>query len=93
MTDLVRINSGLSSSATPLTAAPFTLDAGTLPIVPSTEVRPTFHVLYKRLHFSKNKTQYVCVYTHIYVIQRASEASEADSQSCSIEISDIYIYI
>ncbi len=24
-------------------------------------------------------------------IQRASEASEADSQSCSIEISDIYI--
>ncbi len=27
------------------------------------------------------------------VIQRASEASEADSQSCSIEISDIYIYI
>ncbi len=68
MTDLVRINSGLSSSATPLTAAPFTLDAGTLPIVPSTEVRPTFHVLYKRLHFSKNKTQYVCVYTHIYVI-------------------------
>ncbi len=26
-------------------------------------------------------------------IQRASEASEADSQSCSIEISDIYIYI
>ncbi len=27
------------------------------------------------------------------IIQRASEASEADSQSCSIEISDIYIYI
>ncbi len=26
-------------------------------------------------------------------IQRASEASEADSQSCSIEISDIYIYV
>ncbi len=26
-------------------------------------------------------------------IQRASEASEADYQSCSIEISDIYIYI
>ncbi len=26
------------------------------------------------------------------VIQRASEASEADYQSCSIEISDIYIY-
>ncbi len=25
------------------------------------------------------------------LIQRASEASEADSQSCSIEISDIYI--
>ncbi len=29
----------------------------------------------------------------VYVIQRASEASEADYQSCSIEISDIYIYI
>ncbi len=29
----------------------------------------------------------------ITIIQRASEASEADSQSCSIEISDIYIYI
>ncbi len=27
------------------------------------------------------------------LIQRASEASEADYQSCSIEISDIYIYI
>ncbi len=27
------------------------------------------------------------------LIQRASEASEADSQSCSIEISDIYIFI
>ncbi len=27
------------------------------------------------------------------LIQGASEASEADSQSCSIEISDIYIYI
>ncbi len=27
------------------------------------------------------------------VVQRASEASEADSQSCSIEISDIYIYV
>ncbi len=29
----------------------------------------------------------------LVIIQRASEASEADSQSCSIEISDIYIYI
>ncbi len=29
----------------------------------------------------------------IYIIQRASEASEADSQSCSIEISDIYRYV
>ena len=29
----------------------------------------------------------------IIIIQRASEASEADYQSCSIEISDIYIYI
>ncbi len=29
----------------------------------------------------------------VYIIQRASEASEADYQSCSIEISDIYIYI
>ncbi len=28
----------------------------------------------------------------VTLIQRASEASEADSQSCSIEISDIYIY-
>ncbi len=27
------------------------------------------------------------------IIQRASEASEADSQSCSIEISDIYVCI
>ncbi len=27
------------------------------------------------------------------IIQRASEASEADYQSCSIEISDMYIYI
>ncbi len=27
------------------------------------------------------------------IIQRASEASEADYQSCSIEISDIYIYV
>ncbi len=26
------------------------------------------------------------------IIQRVSEASEADYQSCSIEISDIYIY-
>ncbi len=31
--------------------------------------------------------------TIVAIIQRASEASEADSQSCSIEISDIYIYI
>ncbi len=30
---------------------------------------------------------------HIKIVQRASEASEADYQSCSIEISDIYIYI
>ncbi len=29
----------------------------------------------------------------VLIIQRASEASEADYQSCSIEISDIYIYI
>ena len=28
-----------------------------------------------------------------FFIQRASEASEADSQSCSIEISDIYILV
>ncbi len=27
------------------------------------------------------------------LVQRASEASEADYQSCSIEISDIYIYV
>ncbi len=27
----------------------------------------------------------------VYVIQRASEASEADSQSCSIEISDVIV--
>ncbi len=29
----------------------------------------------------------------IIIIQRASEASEADYQSCSIEISDIYKYV
>ncbi len=29
----------------------------------------------------------------IIIIQRASEASGADYQSCSIEISDIYIYV
>ncbi len=29
----------------------------------------------------------------IQFIQRASEASEADYQSCSIEISDIYMYV
>ncbi len=27
------------------------------------------------------------------IVQRVSEASEADYQSCSIEISDIYIYV
>ncbi len=30
---------------------------------------------------------------HCVLIQRVSEASEADSQSCSIEISDIYKYV
>ncbi len=38
-----------------------------------------------------NHTLGLKIYQHL--IQRASEASEADSQSCSIEISDIYIYI
>ncbi len=30
-------------------------------------------------------------YSSAPLVQRASEASEADSQSCSIEISDIYL--
>ncbi len=33
------------------------------------------------------------VHDIIPVIQRASEASETDYQSCSIEISDIYVYV
>ncbi len=36
---------------------------------------------------TQSKIGDVCLF-----IQRASEASEADYQSCSIEISDIYIY-
>ncbi len=43
----------------------------------------TYAIQYQPLPFSIQKD----------VIQRASEASEADSQSCSIEISDIYIYV
>ncbi len=39
------------------------------------------------------RSPFVLKHTTSLFIQRASEASEADSQSCSIEISDIYIYI
>ncbi len=34
-------------------------------------------------------SKYKMTYVRSYIIQRTSEASEADSQSCSIEISDI----
>ncbi len=46
-------------------------------------------------HFiSFNSLCYIVVVKLYKIIQRASEASEADYQSCSIEISDIYnIYI
>ncbi len=39
-----------------------------------------------------SSTTSVLIYTSLF-IQRASEASEADSQSCSIEISDIDILV
>ncbi len=51
-----------------------------------------------RLTYNTNRLKYIGAWCTVICIiysfiQRASEASEADSQSCSIEISDIYRYV